>query len=60
VLLAAGLALAGAQPGPGREVMLGRELGHVRSDFGQQHLGGALVDPGDRVQQLDFTGERAG
>src|SRR5437660_1529674 len=26
----------------------------------EQHVGGAVVDPGDRVQQLDLTGERAG
>jgi hypothetical protein len=29
------------------------------ADLGQQHLGGALVDAGDRVQQLQLTGERA-
>jgi len=39
--------------------MLGREAAHVRADLGQQHLGRALIDTGDRVEQLDLTGERA-
>ena len=40
--------------------MLGRELAHVGADLGEQHLGGAPVDAGDRVQQLQLTGERGG
>ena len=39
---------------------VGREAAHVRADLGEQHLGGAPVDAGDRVQQLELTGERAG
>jgi len=57
---AAGLALAGAQPGPRRELMLGRELAHVGADLGEQHLGGAPVNTGDRVKQLQRAGERGG
>ena len=40
--------------------MLGRELAHVGADLGEQHLGGAPVNTGDRVQQLQLTGERGG
>ena len=29
----------------------GGELAHVRADLGHDDLGGALVDPGDGVQQ---------
>ena len=39
---------------------VGGETAHVGADLGQQHLGGALVDAGDRVEQLELTGERAG
>ena len=60
VLFAAGFALAGADPAPGGEVRVGREAAHVGADLGQQHLGGALVDAGDRVEQLQLMGERAG
>jgi hypothetical protein len=37
--------------------MLGGEAAHVGADLGQQHLGGALVDAGDRVEQLDPTSD---
>ena len=60
MFLAAGLALAGAHPAPRGEVRVGREAAHVGADLGEQHLGGALVDAGDRVEQLELTGERAG
>jgi hypothetical protein len=33
----------------GREVLIGREAGHVGSDLGQDHLGGTFVDAGDPV-----------
>jgi hypothetical protein len=39
-------------------VRVGREAAHVGSDLGQQHLGGAAVDAGDGVEQLDLTRER--
>ena len=37
----------------------GRETAHVGTDLGEQHLGCASVDAGDRVEQLDLTRERA-
>lgn len=40
--------------------MLGWEAAHVWPDLREDQLGGALVDAGDRVQDLELTGERAG
>ena len=50
--------VAGAHAGPGGEVLGGRERVHVDADLGDQHLGGALLDAGDRHQQLTLPGER--
>ena len=36
----------------------GGELAHVRADLGQDDFGGALVDPGDGVQQRHLLGVR--
>jgi hypothetical protein len=35
------------------------EAGHVRADLGQDALGTAALDAGDRAQQLNLAGERA-
>jgi hypothetical protein len=37
----------------------GGELTHVRADLGQDHFGGAPVDPGDGVQQRHLLSVRA-
>jgi hypothetical protein len=50
-MLAGRLVVARAHPCPGGQVRRGGELAHVRADLGQDHLGGAPVDPGDGVQQ---------
>ena len=50
--------VAGAHAGPRGEVFGGRERAHVDADLGDQHLGGALLDAGDRHQQLTLAGER--
>jgi hypothetical protein len=39
-------------------VRRGGELAHVRADLGHDDLGGALVDPGDGVQQRHLLSER--
>jgi hypothetical protein len=39
-------------------VRRGGELAHVRADLGHDDLGGALVDPGDGVQQRHLLGDR--
>ena len=36
----------------------GGERAHVDADLGDQHLGGALLDAGDRHQQVTLAGER--
>ena len=40
-------------------MLRGGERGHVDADLGDQHLSGALLDAGDRHQQLTLAGERA-
>ena len=37
----------------------GGELAHVGADLGHDDLGGALVDPGDGVQQRHLLGVRS-
>lgn len=37
---------------------VGREPVHVRTDLGEEHLGGAAVDAGDGVQELNLVSER--
>ena len=44
--------LPGAHAGPGGEMPRGGERAHVDADLGDQHLGGALLDAGDRHQQV--------
>src|ERR671931_184394 len=44
---------------PAREVLCCREDGHVTAGFGDDHLGGAAPDAGDRAQQFNRRGERA-
>jgi len=39
-------------------VLVGREHAHVGADLGDQHLGGAALDAGDRAQQLNRRLER--
>ena len=36
----------------------GREDGHVGADLGDDHLGAAPLNPGDRAEQLNGRGER--
>ena len=43
-----GLVAARAGPGPGRQVPGGGEPGHVRAGLGDDHVGDAGADPGDR------------
>ena len=37
---------------------IGGEAAHVDADLGDDHLGGALLDAGDRAEQLNRGGER--
>jgi hypothetical protein len=45
-------------PRPRGQVGRGGELTHVRADLGHDDLGGALVDPGDGVQQRHLLSVR--
>jgi hypothetical protein len=56
--LPGGLVVAGAHPGPGGELLVGREHAHVNADLGDDHLGGAPLNSGDRAQQLNGLLER--
>ena len=55
---AGGLVVAGALPGPGRELFGGREDAHVDADLGDDAFGGAPLHAGDRAQQLNGFLER--
>lgn len=39
-------------------MVLRGEVGHVDPNLGDEHLGHALVDAGDRIAQLNRLGER--
>ena len=56
--LAGGLVVAGALAGPGGEVLGGREDAHVGADLGDDHLGCAPLNAGDRAEQLNGRRER--
>src|SRR6266540_4404356 len=51
--------IAWALAGPAGEVPLGGEAAHVGADLRDDHLGCALLDAGDRAEQLNRRGERA-
>jgi len=55
---AGGLVVAGALAGPGSELAGGREDAHVGADLGDDRLGGACFDAGDRTQKLNGRCER--
>ena len=57
-LFAAGDVVPRAQPGPRRQVGGGGELGHVDTDLGDDALGRALADTGDRVEPIAGFTER--
>jgi len=57
-LLAGRAIVARALPGPGRQVPRRWEHGHVRADLGDDDLGGAPSNAGDRAQQLNGAFER--
>ena len=52
-VLARGLVVAWADPGPGRQVGGSGKSGHVRPDLRDDRLGSPLVDAGHRVQPVD-------
>src|SRR6266536_1294656 len=60
VVLAGRLVVARAQPRPGGQVRGRGELAHVPTGLGQDNLGGAPVDPGDGLQQLQDRGVQGG
>lgn len=51
-------AVAWIQSSPRRQVRARGKLRHVRTDFGQNRLGDADVDPGNRIQQFNAILER--
>src|SRR5512132_3121823 len=55
---AGGAVVAGVLAGPAGEVARGGETVHVDADLGDDHLGGAPLDAGDRAEQLNRGGER--
>lgn len=55
---AGGLVVAGAHPGPAGEVLVGREDRHADADLGDDHLGGTLLNAGDRAQEFNGLLER--
>ena len=57
-VLAGGLVVARAQPGPRGEMPGGREAGHVDTDLGDDDLSGALLDARDRREQFPGGTER--
>src|SRR5262245_57677225 len=56
-MLARALMVAGAEAGPAGGVLGGGEDAHVRPEFGDEDLGGALVHAADRVQTPEQLGE---
>jgi hypothetical protein len=44
------LVMSGAEPNPGRQVLVGREPGHVDADLGDDDLSDAFADTRDRQQ----------
>src|SRR6266508_1021093 len=56
----AGLVGAGADRGPGDEVLAASEDAHVDAALGDQHLRGAQLDAGDGADQLDELGVGGG
>ena len=57
-LLAGRSVVAGALPGPRREVPGAGEDAHVRADLGDDHFGGAPLNTRDAAQQLNGRVER--
>ena len=50
--------LPGQIPGPAGELFVGREHAHVDADLGDDHLGGAPLNAGDRAQEFNGLLER--
>src|SRR5207244_7196796 len=57
--LARRLVVAGADGCPARRVTVGGKAAHVWAQLGDDHLGGALGDAGNRAQKLTLALERA-
>src|SRR5690349_12712236 len=57
--LAGGFIMARADSRPAGRVPVGGIAIHVGAELGDDHLGGALGDAGDRAQQLTLALERA-
>jgi hypothetical protein len=50
---ASALMIARTQPGPGGQILCGREAGEIDADLGDQRLGHGATDAGDGVQSRD-------
>lgn len=57
MVLAGGLVVARAHPGPRGQVPRGGKPAHAHPEFGDEHLGGALADSGDGVRPVPLGGE---